>query len=130
MKYLLDTHIVIWLADEEEKLSKEVVDILTNCDNDIYFSPVNLWEMAIKKRQSHQEFQIDIDNLHSLLLRNDFQELLIKSDHAKQVENLPVYHKDPFDRMLIAQAMCEDMILITQDSKILQYNSVKILKNT
>ncbi len=129
MRYLLDTYIIIWLADEQEKLSEKVLDILMDYNNEIYFSPVNLWEMAIKKRQSHQDFQIDVDKLHKLLLKNDFKELLINSEHAKQVEKLAVYHKDPFGRLLIAQAICTDMVLITQDSKILQYQEVKTLKN-
>lgn len=126
--YLLDTHIVIWLADDESRLSQQVIDVLMDYNNKVYFSPINLWEMAIKKRQSHQDFQVDIDKLHELLVANGFEELTVTSRHVKLVEELPVYHKDPFDRLLIAQALSENLNLVTQDSKILQYD-VSVLKN-
>lgn len=128
-RYLLDTHIVLWLADDTEKLSEEVLAILSDYENQIYFSPINLWEIVIKNRQSHQDFDVNVKRLHQQLLVNDFVELHITSDHVKQIEGLPLHHKDPFDRMLIAQAMNEKFCLISQDTMMAHYEGLQLLKN-
>lgn len=127
-RYLLDTHIILWLADDTEKLSKNIINILSNGDNVIYFSPINLWEIAIKNRQSRQDFQVNTQRLYRLLLANDFTELPLNSRHVEQVEHLPLHHKDPFDRMLIAQAISENLCLISQDNVMPSYKDLKLLQ--
>lgn len=128
-RYLLDTHIVLWLAGKTNKLSKNVLETLINPDNTIYFSPVNLWEVAIKNRQNRHDFQVNIDKLHKLLLANDFTELSLTSKHVQQLVQLPLHHKDPFDRILIAQAVSEALCLISQDQIMTQYAVLELLQN-
>lgn len=101
---------------------------MSNGDNVIYFSPINLWEIAIKNRQSRQDFQVNTQRLYRLLLANDFTELPLNSRHVEQVEHLPLHHKDPFDRMLIAQAISENLCLISQDSVMPNYKDLKLLQ--
>ncbi len=126
-RYLLDTHIILWLASDINKLSKNSIHILENLDNTIYFSPVNLWEMVIKNRQSRQDFCVNVEKLHRQLLANDFKELAITSKHIKFIDQLPLHHKDPFDRLLIAQAVTEKLCLISQDSIMPQYSEVILI---
>lgn len=129
MNYLLDTHIVLWLAREPNKLSKQIIEILENLDNQIYFSSINLWEIALKNSLGKSGFQYDVVKLKILLLENGFLELPVTSNHAPAIATLPFIHKDPFDRMLIAQAMTENICLITDDDKILQYPNLTLLAN-
>ncbi len=127
MKFLLDTHIVIWLAREPQKLSSKVVQILENKNNDVYFSTINLWEIAIKTSLQRDDFYFDVVKLRAELLAHDFKELVISGNYAPYIAQLPFHHKDPFDRMLIAQAMANNLCLITQDNKIRQYQGVNLL---
>ena len=127
MAYLLDTHIVLWLANEPEQLTYEVQNLLMNKNERIYFSSVNIWEMAIKKKV-RTDFQVDIPKLHRHLLIMQYQELPVLAKHCYLVEHLPKIHNDPFDRLLISQAMSENLTLITHDTSILKYDNVKLLK--
>ncbi|OPH35606.1 PIN domain [Moraxella lacunata] len=129
MNYLLDTHIVIWLAKEPHKLSDKVKNILENTENTIYFSTVNLWEIALKTNLNKDGFKFDTIKLYQRLLENGFIELDINHKYTKILENLPIIHKDPFDRMLIAQSMIDNLCLITNDDKIIQYQGLKFLTN-
>lgn len=129
MNYLLDTHIVIWLAKEPHKLSNKVKNILENTENIIYFSTVNLWEIALKTNLKKDGFKFDTVKLYQRLLENGFLELGIDHKYTKILENLSIIHKDPFDRMLIAQSMIDDLCLITNDDKIIQYQGLKFLTN-
>ncbi|MDI4481798.1 type II toxin-antitoxin system VapC family toxin [Moraxella lacunata] len=129
MNYLLDTHIVIWLAKEPHKLSNKVKNILENTENIIYFSTVNLWEIALKTNLKKDGFKFDTVKLYQRLLENGFLELGIDHKYTKILENLPIIHKDPFDRMLITQSMIDNLCLITNDDKIIQYQGLKFLTN-
>ena len=128
MGYLLDTHIVLWLANEPNKLANSVKEILVDKNLIIYFSAVNLWEIAIKNQLDKHNFSVDVEKLYHQLIKHDFIELPVYSKHTWLLKNLSQYHKDPFDRLLIAQAMSEDLTLITHDGSIWQYEQVKILK--
>lgn len=138
MIYLLDTHIVVWLAQGSPKLKQYVIDILENPSYRIKFSAVNLWEVAVKQsiqkskplhqRRIEDEIKVDINRLHEQLLLNGFEELPVFTSHAKQVKTLPFHHRDPFDRLLIAQAMVENICLITHDDMIWKYKNLQILK--
>lgn len=94
-----------------------------------YFSTVNLWEIAIKVNLKKDNFSFDTTKLYRQLLANCFLELPINHKYTKTLENLPIIHKDPFDRMLIAQSMVDDLCLITNDDKIIQYQDLKYLVN-
>ncbi len=122
MKYLLDTHIVLWLANSSDKINPSIKSILENIDLDIYFNAVNFWEIAIKNQLDKSDFQVDSVKLYKQMLEHDFIELPILSKHTLRLESLPNYHKDPFDRLLIAQALDENLTLITHDSSIWKYD--------
>jgi PIN domain nuclease of toxin-antitoxin system len=121
MKYLLDTHILLWAASEPGKLSKAAQKLIGNLENTLYFSVASLWEISIKNGLGRTDFSVDPGALRRGLLDNGYEELGISGLHAVAVNNLPSLHKDPFDRMLIAQAQIEGITLVTADGAITQY---------
>lgn len=121
MRLLLDTHIVLWAAGNPERLPSATRTVLEAPENRLHFSAVNLWEIVIKLGLGREDFQVDAHALRRGLLDNGYQELPINSRHALMVHNLPSIHKDPFDRLLIAQAMVEGLTLMTADEMIIQY---------
>jgi len=123
-KYLLDTHIFLWWMSDAEQLSQEVFDIISNTSNQIYISSATIWEIAIKEALG--KLKVDAD-LNSAIETNGFIELKISAICANATKKLEQIHRDPFDRMLISQALEGDMILITVDRFIVQYKDVKIL---
>ncbi|OBX84105.1 type II toxin-antitoxin system VapC family toxin [Moraxella nonliquefaciens] len=124
--YLLDTHIVIWLAQEPQKLNERLKALLLNKSIKVYFSTVNLWEVAIKKALGKADFDIDVKLLYQHLIENWYVQLPVLSRHCLLVQNLPLYHKDPFDKLIIAQTMSENFTLITKDTIIPQYPNLKL----
>lgn len=121
MRVLLDTQLVLWLSGEPHKLSAEVRAIIEDADNEIVFSVVNLWEVAIKKALARPDFQINPRRLRQQLLASDYRELAVLAEHTLSVGDLPPIHRDPFDRILIAQAQVEGLTLLTTDGKIAGY---------
>jgi PIN domain nuclease of toxin-antitoxin system len=121
MKLLLDTHLLLWAAAEPERLSKAARKLIDNPDNELLFSAASLWEVAIKRRLGREDFKVDARLLRRGLLDNGYSELPIISDHVVATESLPPLHKDPFDRILVAQATVEGVTLLTIDSLISQY---------
>jgi PIN domain nuclease of toxin-antitoxin system len=121
VKYLLDTHILLWAASAPEKLSESARALLSDEKNQLFFSAASLWEITIKNGLGREDFKVNARVLRRGLLDNGYQELPIYSEHAVSVDNLPGIHKDPFDRILIAQATVEGITLITADSSIAQY---------
>jgi PIN domain nuclease of toxin-antitoxin system len=121
MKLLLDTHLLIWAGNEPEKITAETRGLLADVENELYFSTISIWEVAIKQTHRNSSFYVDARFLRRALLANGYLELTITSDHAVTVSSLPVIHKDPFDRMLIAQSMVEGMPLLTTDAIVAQY---------
>lgn len=124
--YLLDTHIVIWLAQEPQKLDERLKALLLNKNVKVYFSTVNLWEVAIKKALGKAGFDVDVKLLYQHLIENQYLELPVLSRHCLLVQDLPLYHKDPFDRLIIAQTMSKNFTLITKDTIISQYPNLKL----
>lgn len=123
-KYLLDTHIFLWWMSEAEQLSSEVFDIISDSSNQIYVSSASIWEIAIKEALG----KLEVDaNLDTAIEENGFIELKISAISANATKKLEQIHRDPFDRMLISQAIEGDMTLITVDKFIVQYDDVKIL---
>lgn len=121
MKLLLDTHLLIWAANEPEKLSSKAVTLLTNPAHELFFSAVSMWEIAIKNGLGRADFRVNARLLKRGLLDNDYSELPLTSAHAVFVENLPLLHRDPFDRILIAQATVEGFTLLTADATVAKY---------
>jgi len=121
MRILLDTHIVIWALSEPDKLSHEAKNLINNADQ-LYVSSASIWEMAIKS--SLGKLEIDLDVTTSELNRLGIIELAISWQHSKQVELLPHYHRDPFDRLIVSQAMCEPLVLLTHDKILAKYSSM------
>lgn len=121
MSYLFDTQILIWAAREPERLDRETVLRLKDMSAKRIFSVASVWESAIKLGLDRSGFRFDLTALRSGLLARGFLELSITSEHALAVQYLPLLHRDPFDRMLVAQATVEGLVLITADKTIAQY---------
>lgn len=121
MKLLLDTHLLLWAAGTPENLSVAALELIEDTHNELYFSPASLWEISIKNSLGRPDFQVDVRVLRRGLLDNGYSESPITSEHAVFLSNLPPLHKDPFDRILIAQATVEGIILLTGDSVVAQY---------
>jgi PIN domain nuclease of toxin-antitoxin system len=121
MKVLLDTNLLLWAAAEPRRLSKQARALIDNPDNDLLFSAASLWEVAIKRGLGREDFKVDTRLLRRGLLDNGYGELPIISDHVVAIDSLPPIHKDPFDRILVAQATVEGVTLLTIDSVVSQY---------
>ena len=123
-KYILDTHVFLWWMSDADRLSQEVFDIISDTSNQIYISSATIWEIAIKEALG--KLKVDAD-LSRAIEMNRFRELKVSAVCANATKKLELIHRDPFDRMLIAQAIERDMTLITADRFIVQYPGVKIL---
>lgn len=121
MKLLLDTHLLLWAAGSPERLSATARQLLDNPHNELVFSAASLWEITIKRGLGRSDFQVDARVLRRGLLDNGYQELAITSEHAVSVDSLPLVHKDPFDRILVAQATVEGIALLTSDALVARY---------
>ena len=121
MKLLLDTQLLLWAAGTPERLSGQARPLLEDPANELLFSPVSLWEIAIKRGLGRADFQVDARVLRRGLLDNGYVELPLTGEHAVAIEGLPPLHKDPFDRILVAQAMVEGVVLLTADTMVAQY---------
>lgn len=118
LRLLLDTCVLLWALEENPRLSKRARRLIEEPRNEVYVSAASAWEMAIKKARGKL---IAPDNLTEELVKASFTELHVTIAHGEQAARLPMIHKDPFDRMLIAQAQIENLTLITTDSKIPHY---------
>ncbi|MCL1890054.1 MAG: type II toxin-antitoxin system VapC family toxin [Desulfovibrionaceae bacterium] len=120
MKLLLDTHMLLWAA--AGTLPQDAEKMVIDGENTLYFSPASIWEIGIKKSLGRSGFKIDPEVFRRGLLDNQYQELPITSLHALVVNELPQIHKDPFDRMLLAQAKAEGISLLTSDKAMRGYS--------
>ncbi len=122
MNLLSDTHAFIWSFSNTKKLSRTVAEAFKNPDNQIFLSVASVWEMQIKIKLDKMIFD---DTLENIIIEqqniNSIQILPVRLSHALYLENLPLHHKDPFDRLLISQAIVENMILITADPEFSKY---------
>ena len=107
MKLLLDTHLLLWAAGSPDRLSAAARPLLEDPLNELLFSAASLWEIVIKRGLGRSDFQVDARVLRRGLLDNGYQELAITSEHTVSIDSLPPIHKDPFDRILVAQATVE-----------------------
>jgi len=121
MKLLLDTHLLLWAAGKPNRLPATARKLIDNPANELLFSAASVWEVAIKRGLGRSDFQADPRLLRRGLLDNGYTELPILSDHVVAIGSLPPIHNDPFDRVLVAQAMVEGITLLTADSVVAQY---------
>ena len=124
MRLLLDTHIVIWSMIGSPKLSNEARTILENCENELYVSSASIWEVAIKHAASPDEIPVTPELMIRFCRESGIIELPISFEHSQNVDSLPKHHNDPYDRMLIAQAVTEDMRLMSHDHKLPPYGEM------
>ncbi|MBM3337746.1 MAG: type II toxin-antitoxin system VapC family toxin [Betaproteobacteria bacterium] len=121
MKFLLDTHLLLWAAGQPERLPKPARKLIENPDNELHFSAASIWEIAMKSSLGREDFKADSRLVRRGLIDNGYREISISSEHAAGVQALPLVHKDPFDRLLIAQSLSESMPLVTVDPVLSQY---------
>ncbi|MEI2805520.1 MAG: type II toxin-antitoxin system prevent-host-death family antitoxin [Albidovulum sp.] len=121
VKLLLDTHLLLWAAGEPGRLSAEARASIEAPENELLFSAASLWEIAIKRGLGREDFRVDVRLLRRGLLDNGYGELPVGSEHAVAIDGLPPLHKDPFDRLLVAQALVEGVTLLTSDERVAQY---------
>ncbi len=121
MNLLLDTHLLLWAAGEPDKLSREAVELINHPENKLYFSTASIWEVVIKRSLGRSDFRVDPALLRRGLVEHDYDELPITSSHAMAVGHLPAIHRDPFDRLLVAQAETEGLLLLTNDDQVACY---------
>ena len=121
MNLLLDTHVLIWAAYDPARLSARARSLILDPANSLYFSVASIWEVAIKSSLGRTDFAVDPAELRLSLITNEYNEIQIEAAHALRVATLPPLHADPFDRILLAQAMAEGFVLLTQDAKVIDY---------
>ena len=123
MKVLLDTHLLLWAAGQPQRLPRQTRTLIDDPRTELFFSPASLWEIVIKRGLARPDFQVDARLLRRGLLDNGYHELPINGDHVVAIESLPPIHKDPFDRVLVAQAAVESITLLTADSMLSRYTA-------
>ena len=121
MRYLLDTHIVIWAMVGSKMLSDKALAILQTPDNSFYVSSASVWEVAIKHSVKPDEMPVTAEQVTRFCRESRISELPVSFAHAQAVSRLPMYHNDPFDRMLVAQAMEEGLSILSHDGKLPPY---------
>lgn len=121
MKVLLDTHLLLWAAGQPDRLSADARALIESAENELFFSSASLWEIVIKRGLGRADFKVDARLLRRGLLDNGYSELPVASEHVVAIEGLPPIHKDPFDRVLLAQAQVEGITLLTADPTLAQY---------
>jgi PIN domain nuclease of toxin-antitoxin system len=126
VKLLLDTHLLLGAAEDDPALPQEARVAIEDTGNTVYFSVASIWEIVIKNGLGRDDFKVDARVLRRNLLDAGFEELAIEATHILEVAQLPSLHKDPFDRVLIGQAMAEGIVLLTHDHLIKQYDLAPI----
>jgi PIN domain nuclease of toxin-antitoxin system len=121
VKLLLDTHLLLWASESVRRIPRGARPLISDPDNELLFSAASLWEITIKSTLKRPDFQVDARTLRRGLIDNGYIELPIRSEHAVAIDALPSIHKDPFDRLLIAQATVEGITLLTDDATVAKY---------
>ena len=128
MNVLVDTHLLVWAASEPAKLSPGALEIIEDADQNLAFSAMSMWEIAIKKALRRPDFNTDPRTLRRDFLDRGWQEVLMTSEHGFVAGDLPPHHRDPFDRAMIAQAKIEGMVFLTADAQLARYGEpVKVI---
>lgn len=121
MKLLLDTQLLLWAAGQPKRLTRAARALITDPENELLFSAASLWEVTIKNSLGRDDFRVEPRLFRRGLLDNGYVEVPITSQHAVNVDGLPNLHRDPFDRLLIAQALHEGVTLVTSDAQVARY---------
>ena len=121
MKLLLDTHLLLWAAGQPDRLSPAARKQISDPNNELLFSAASIWEVSIKNSIGRKDFRVEPRLLRRGLLDNGYVELPITSQHAVNIDSLPPIHRDPFDRMLVSQALIEGVALLTADAQVARY---------
>jgi len=121
MRLLIDTHLLIWAAEGPERLSAEALSLMADPENLLIFSAASIWEIAIKQSLNRRDFSVDASLIRRGLIESGYEELAISAAHAIAVADLPNIHADPFDRMLVAQARIDGLLLLTADQRLASY---------
>lgn len=123
MRLLLDTHVLLWAAYDPERLPQKTAAQIADETNEIVFSVASIWEVVIKAAKGRDDFDADPHVLRRELLENGYVELPITGSHVTAVASMPPIHRDPFDRILVAQARVEGMTLLTPDETVAEYGA-------
>jgi PIN domain nuclease of toxin-antitoxin system len=126
VRLLLDTHILLWALVEPTKLTDETREVLEDPQHEVLFSAASVWEMAIKAALGRADFQVPLDTIVAAAHASGFAELPVRSTAALRVATLPHHHRDPFDRLLVAQAMTEPAMLYTADPQLEAYSELVV----
>jgi len=122
MNYLLDTHTLIWFLEGAASLSRTALETIEKEENTCYVSIASIWEIAIKISINKLEMNISFEDLNKLIWQNSFELIPISFQHTKKLLDLPYHHKDPFDRMIISQAIIEKLTIISKDNNFILYD--------
>lgn len=125
-KFLLDTHTLIWMHDDSEVISTEIRSLLSSSESALYLSVVSLWEIAIKRQIKKLQIDYSLDDIAFYCLDNNISIQPISLTFLNQYSLLPLIHRDPFDRMIVATAYCEGMALVSRDKQLSEYN-IKVI---
>lgn len=121
MTILLDTHVLVWLASQPERLSRQTRETIASPENRVLFSAASIWELAIKLQVGRVSLTVSLSDVAVAATTHGFEELPVFSSSAARVRELPLYHRDPFDRLLLAQSLDEGACLFTVDAQLVQY---------
>ncbi len=124
MRLLLDTHVLLWALSSPGKLQKDARDAIEDAGNEVMFSAASIWEVAIKASLKRIDFQVSPEEITAAALESGFSELPIRSSAAAYIARLPAHHRDPFDRLLIAQAITEPAVFFTADAELECYSEL------
>jgi PIN domain nuclease of toxin-antitoxin system len=126
MRFLLDTHIFLFFINGDNSISKKVIEIINNPDTEKYISIISIWEITIKINIGKLKLKDDINAIYQLLNKYQVKILQLNKNDFNAYSILPLIHKDPFDRLIISQALSNDLILITDDQHIKSYPNLKL----
>lgn len=121
MRLLLDTHLLLWAAASPSRLSPRARELIVDSRNSLLFSAASVWEVSIKASLGRDDLRVEPMRLHASLLEHGYAELHVSGAHAVALRRLPAIHKDPFDRILLAQAAVEELVLVTSDATVASY---------
>jgi PIN domain nuclease of toxin-antitoxin system len=124
MVVLLDTHVLLWALDDPERLPQDVVTQIESPETTVYFSAASIWEIAIKTALGKIDFHYSPEDIAQAAKETGFVELPVNSAHGAKVAHLPLHHRDPFDRLLIAQTLLMPAQLLTADSALVAYSEL------
>lgn len=121
MRVLLDTHLLLWSVASSRRLPKEARSLILDAKNEVFYSAASVWEVAIKSALRRRDFKANPEMLVRALTQGGFSELPVTAAHTARVAGLPAIHRDPFDRLLVAQSLAEPMTLLTNDGALARY---------